>query len=509
MGSTYNEVQPLSRRRKAEKKGSEVQVNNTEPSSEIMQESSSNRKTGDSSAQNWPPSLQRFVSNSFIRAGSLSDEEKVVFNYQLQKLMEMAIATNTIWKNDWELQHLPIFDKRNPNLQLVYFQNSDQGGNNASNIMQNTQDSENNARGQKKSKRSVGSHVIPNQTEVTTDRNMPTDDYDSQERKKRRMARFGSNSLSNTSGQSYLIPKKRQDEPVVGLCQDLEKNYLRLTSEPDPLKVRPLAVLEKSYDYVLGKYRNSGFSYSYINNQFKSIRQDLTVQHIKNDFSIKVYETHARIALESKDLGEFNQCQSQLRYFYQLKKENENIDLTYLLPFELEFLCYRIVYMLLTANHSEINKLRLVVINSCNEDKGESGSTNFFKYISKAFQLQNSIIEGDYHKFFEIYGYFKNVSDAYLIHHLLKYYLVSKERLKALHTISKAYKKLPIPYISQILAFGNSNNDETDSWEHFGKQYKLNDCISNNELDCTSVRYRLQQIVTAPNFSKIDIKGQV
>lgn len=509
MGNTYNEVQPLSRRRKGDKKSSEVQVSDTEPSPEIMQESS-NRRTGDSSAHNWPPSLQRFVSNSFIRASSLNDEEKVIFNHQLQKLMEMAIATNTIWKNDWELQHLPIFDKGNPNLQLVYFQNSDQVVNNVSHKVQNAQSSVNNARGQKENaKKSVGSHAIPNQTEATTDRNKSTDDYDSQERKKRRMARFGSNSLSNASCQSYLIPKKRQDEPVVGLCQDLEKNYLRLTSEPDPLKVRPLNVLEKSYDYVLGKYRNSGFSYSYINNQFKSIRQDLTVQHIKNDFSIKVYETHARIALESKDLGEFNQCQSQLRYFYQLKKENEKIDCTFLLPFELEFLCYRIVYMLLTANHSEINKLRLVVINSTNKDKGESSGTRFFKYIAKAFQLQNCIIEGDYYTFFEIYDYFKNVSDAYLVHHLLKYYLVSKERLKALYTISKAYKKLPIPYISQLLAFGNSKDDETDSWEHFGEQYKLTDCISNNELDCTCLRYKLQPIVTSPNFLRIDIKGQV
>jgi SAC3 family protein LENG8/THP3 len=57
-----------------------------------------------------------------------------------------------------------------------------------------------------------------------------------------------------------------------------------------------LTILEQAFDFVMNKYQAS-HDWLYISNQLKSIRQDLMVQSIRNDFTILVYEENARLAL--------------------------------------------------------------------------------------------------------------------------------------------------------------------------------------------------------------------
>lgn len=94
--------------------------------------------------------------------------------------------------------------------------------------------------------------------------------------------------------------------PIIGTCLDVEKRYLRLTSAPDPSTVRPLHVLRRSLKIIQEKYRaEPDITYRYLCEQFKSIRQDLTVQCIRDSFTATVYETHARIALEKVSSSRF------------------------------------------------------------------------------------------------------------------------------------------------------------------------------------------------------------
>ena len=143
---------------------------------------------------------------------------------------------------------------------------------------------------------------------------------------------------------------------MVGTSQTVENKYLRLTSAPDPRNVRPQPVLEKAIALIRSKYESYGDErsqeqYIYLWEQMKSIRQDLTVQHIRNEFTVQVYEMHARICLEFDDQNEFNQCSAQLSQLY--KEGIGSVDA------QREFTAYNILYNVGKGAHNNVNDLML------------------------------------------------------------------------------------------------------------------------------------------------------
>jgi hypothetical protein len=131
-------------------------------------------------------------------------------------------------------------------------------------------------------------------------------------------------SWTDTTNYQYNNNNKH-DETFVGTNQNLEKPYLRLTTFPRKEDVRPLSVLRQSLAHVKARYKqqqqeqqqatldSSSDLFVWTHEQLKSIRQDITVQAIRNHpFVLEVYETHARILLEHGDLNEFNQCQTMI-----------------------------------------------------------------------------------------------------------------------------------------------------------------------------------------------------
>lgn len=188
---------------------------------------------------------------------------------------------------------------------------------------------------------------------------------------RRRAERFG--------GSPAAPPVRQQEERalrarVVGTSEALEKPYLRLTAAPDPATVRPPRVLARALEHVRAQHAADG-DYARALEQFKSIRQDLTVQGVRGALAVAVYEHCARTALAAGDFGEYNQCQAQLFPLYaeasstaatasstaaataaaepkrkkqrrdEDRNENEN---------EAEFRAYRLLFLRMSGDHEAL-----------------------------------------------------------------------------------------------------------------------------------------------------------
>ncbi len=199
--------------------------------------------------------------------------------------------------------------------------------------------------------------------------------------------------------------------PVVGTCTQLEKKYFRLTSAPKPETVRPVPVLQQTLELLKSKWRQES-NYAYICDQFKSLRQDLTVQHVRSAFTVQVYEMHARIALERGDLGEYNQCQTVLRQLYRLRLGGHPA----------EFLAYRILYLLHTSSRPGLNALLAELAPA---DAAEPA-------VQHALAVRAALAAGNYHAFFRLYLDTPN-RGGYLMD-----MFVGRERLAALANICRA-----------------------------------------------------------------------
>lgn len=240
---------------------------------------------------------------------------------------------------------------------------------------------------------------------------------------------------------------------IVGTCQKLEKPYLRLTSAPDPATVRPLPVLKQTLKLLKDKWRN-GIDYGFICDQFKSLRQDMTVQRIKSDFTVQVYEIHARIAIEQGDLGQYNQCQTQLKDLYSIGLSGS----------ESEFLAYRLLYLIHCRNWQSINQF----IGSLSSEQKNSPPVNHALNVRSATSL------GNYAQLFQLYTNAPNMG-AYLMD-----LFISRERITAFNTMIRAYRPtLSLSFICETLGFNSM--DDCKAW----LQKELGEFqMSNSKIDC-------------------------
>ncbi|OAA60794.1 SAC3/GANP domain protein [Cordyceps fumosorosea ARSEF 2679] len=269
--------------------------------------------------------------------------------------------------------------------------------------------------------------------------------------------------------------------PIVGTSEVLEKRYLRLTAPPIPSNVRPEHILRQTLDLLKKKWRKEG-NYSYVCDQFKSMRQDLTVQRIRNDFTVSVYEIHARIALEKGDIGEYNQCQTQLRSLYELGLKGN----------PMEFKAYRILYFIHTANRTGLNDT-LADLTAAEKEEPP---------IKHALSVRSALALGSYHKFFQLYLDTPNMG-AYLMD-----MFVVRERLSALCNMCRAYKPdVKLRFITEELGFESDADAAQFIIDQQGQD--LLEDRSDNIVFLTGKAGNLFEDSRATAFKRVDIKGQI
>jgi SAC3 family protein LENG8/THP3 len=221
---------------------------------------------------------------------------------------------------------------------------------------------------------------------------------------------------------------------VKGTCHVLEKSYLRLTAPPRAELVRPEQVLRKHVAQLKTERQKPAATrrdYLWFCSQLKAVRQDCTVQRIQNAFTVDVYETHARIALEEGDLNEYNQCQTQLKYLYDLLR-NDSDEYLAAQQYEDEFLAYRVLYyVFLTGNQSYqggSSDLLHLLLQLSGPDRSSHPS------IAHALKVRAACAQTDYHDFFRLRETCPN-HGKYLMDRM-----VPSMRFKALQRICQAYR---------------------------------------------------------------------
>ncbi|KAL4918639.1 SAC3/GANP/Nin1/mts3/eIF-3 p25 family-domain-containing protein [Aspergillus aurantiobrunneus] len=450
----------------------------------------------------WPAPVRMYVQRSFAPDRQIPGVTREEMETKLKSVITSAAESDTLGKIDWESLPLPQVMVQNDKTKLLANPEvSTWGSPFTSQTPKRDATTDDVSRKRKSAEYQADSNAYPpwrqtNRSNVFEDRitYSPTDkrqriDFKNSSSKSKtnlemRKKRFedprgGYGSSPSSRGAS---PTPAPTGPVVGRCQDLEKRYFRLTSAPNPDTVRPLPVLVKTLDLLKKKWKKDN-NYTYICDQFKSLRQDLTVQHIRNEFTVSVYEIHARIALEKGDLGEYNQCQTQLRALYTQQLGGHPT----------EFKAYRILYFIHTRNWTAMND---ALADLTPADK-RSGA------VKHALDVRSALALGNYHRFFQLYLDTPNMG-AYLMD-----MFVDRERLSALSAICKAYKPdVKIRFITEELGFESDEQSARFILDHSSDDMLL-EKDGAVKLLTGGKAAQLFEMAKAEAHRVIDIKGQI
>ncbi|GLB41704.1 putative SAC3/GANP family protein [Lyophyllum shimeji] len=435
------------------------------------------------SSDSWPPKLKDWVAKCL---GQMTDSNRTEAQAELRQVIADAFAAHTLWTTDWEGVQLksllpkptPVFNNNLKRKSLDLPVSNKKAKKNAQKNASaaHTWDPNDQAALNRRAQRFQREHELERTKHLKANQN--TTHLFKDMSISRSESPFGN--ADDPEADPNVIDWDRFT--IVGTSQEIFKDYLRLTSEPKPEQIRPFAVLQQTLLELKKRWREK-CSYDWICSQFKSLRQDLTVQRIKNDFTVQVYEIHARMALETGDMVEYNQCQATLKTLYELG-----------IPGKVEeFTAYRILMLLHGRNRSELN---LFVGQLTPRQKADPA-------VRHALAVQRALSMGNYHSLFDLYLNAPNMG-AYIMDHF-----VDRERVKALMVITKAYKTIPLKFIHDALAFDSLDAARVFLVKHSAAFFtNPRDPDSQKILDCKPAIAQLSQVFEE-KYRKVGIKGAI
>eukprot|EP01128_Nolandella_sp_AFSM9_P006020 TRINITY_DN3024_c0_g2_i1.p1 TRINITY_DN3024_c0_g2~~TRINITY_DN3024_c0_g2_i1.p1 ORF type:complete len:389 (-),score=124.99 TRINITY_DN3024_c0_g2_i1:171-1310(-) len=168
---------------------------------------------------------------------------------------------------------------------------------------------------------------------------------------------------------SYINKRRKKYIPD-GISRELQKDFVPTIKLPDPTAIRPLKILKRAFRWVKEQWIENG-DYDFVSEQMSSLRQDLAFQNIRTSFTAKVYETHARLAIEKNDKVEFQQCARILRVLYGTDDVSGN-------PTEFY------AYMILTALVDNNPRLVVELLKSLTKEEIQSTEVSYALSVVKA-----------------------------------------------------------------------------------------------------------------------------
>lgn len=141
------------------------------------------------------------------------------------------------------------------------------------------------------------------------------------------------------------------------------------------------------------------------------------------DFTVEAYETHARIALDCKDLNEYNQCQTQLKHLYAKGLKGS----------ESEFVAYRVLYYVYLLGNKKYHNggSDLAFIMQFLLPRSDLCENSAIKH---ALEVRKAVRTDNYYAFFHLYKTTPNMGNCILD------MMIDSFRLMTLQRICKSYK---------------------------------------------------------------------